>query len=147
MTLRDLGSTNGSAVDGALVPESGLLVDTTSLIRLGSSLLRLRPATGDPPRWARRPTGAAGQPQPRIRRDVEPVTLTLPAPPVPARSRLPWVAILVPIPVGVVLALVFSPMMLVFTLMSPLLVAGNALSDRFSGKRLYARTAARAPLP
>ena len=43
-----------------------------------------------------------------------------------------------PIPVGVVLALVFSPMMLVFTLMSPLLVAGNALSDRFSGRRLYA---------
>ena len=140
VTLRDLGSTNGSAVDGALVPESGLLVDTTSLIGLGSSRLRLRPTTGRPAAVGQAADGVRRvNRSPRIRRDVEPVTLTLPAPPrAPTRPRLPWVAILVPIPVGVVLALVFSPMMLVFTLMSPLLVAGNALSDRFSGKRLYA---------
>ncbi|HEY7720654.1 MAG TPA: FtsK/SpoIIIE domain-containing protein [Pedococcus sp.] len=140
VTLHDAGSTNGSVVDGEPVGRDGRRIDTTSLVTLGSTRLRLRSTSARPAALTRAREGVRLVNRgPRIRRDVEPSTLTLPSPPqAPTRASLPWVAMLVPVPVGVVLALVFSPLMLVFTLMSPLLVAGNALSDRLSGRRRYA---------
>lgn len=140
VTLHDCRSTNGSLVDDEPVPAGGRRIDTASLVTLGSTRLRLRSTSGRPAAVTPARDGVRlVNRSPRVRREAEPSTLTLPAPPhAPSRASLPWVAMLVPVPVGVVLAVVFSPMMLVFTLMSPLLVAGNALVDRLSGRRRYA---------
>ena len=140
VTLRDCGSTNGSSIDGCRLGGEPQVITTASLVTLGSSRFRLRaptarPAAVSPARDGVRQVNRS----PRIHREAAPVTLTLPPlPDPPARGRLPWVAMLAPLPAGAILAVLFSPSMLVFTLMTPLLMLASAASDRFTGRRSYA---------
>jgi len=140
VTLRDCGSTNGSSIDGCRLGGEPQAITTASLVTLGSSRFRLRaptarPAAVSPARDGVRQVNRS----PRIHREAAPVTLTLPPlPDPPARGRLPWVAMLAPLPAGAILAVLFSPSMLVFTLMTPLLMLASAVSDRFTGRRSYA---------
>lgn len=140
VTLRDCGSTNGSSIDGHRLGGEPQAITTASLVTLGSSRFRLRapaarPAAVSPARDGVRQVNRS----PRIHREAAPVTLTLPPlPDPPARGRLPWVAMLAPLPAGAILAVFFSPSMLVFTLMTPLLMLASAASDRFTGRRSYA---------
>ncbi|HEY7717517.1 MAG TPA: FtsK/SpoIIIE domain-containing protein, partial [Pedococcus sp.] len=138
--LRDCGSTNGTFVDGRRVPPEGCAVDIRSLVTLGSTRLRLRPTATRPAAVGPVADGVRlVNRAPRIHRDPAAATLTLPDPPTaPARAGLPWAALLLPLPVGIVLALVFSPVMLLVSFMSPLLAAGTALTDRVTGRRRYA---------
>ncbi|HET7277214.1 MAG TPA: FtsK/SpoIIIE domain-containing protein [Dermatophilaceae bacterium] len=67
------------------------------------------------------------------------MTITLPTPPERRRSaRLPWLAMLLPLPVCAVLAALMGPQLLLFTLMTPVMMLGNAVSDRVTGRREYA---------
>lgn len=140
VTLRDCGSTNGSSIDGHRLGGEPQAITTASLVALGSSRFRLRapaarPAAVSPARDGVRQVNRS----PRIHREAAPVTLTLPPlPDPPARGRLPWVAMLAPLPAGAILAVLFSPSMLVFTLMTPLLMLASTASDRFTGRRSYA---------
>lgn len=140
VTLRDCGSTNGSSIDGHRLGGEPQAITTASLVTLGSSRFRLRapvarPAAVSPARDGVRQVNRS----PRIHREAAPVRLTLPPlPDPPARGRLPWVAMLAPLPAGAILAVLFSPSMLVFTLMTPLLMLASAASDRFTGRRSYA---------
>lgn len=140
VTLRDCGSTNGSSIDGHRLGGEPQAITTASLVTLGSSRFRLRapaarPAAVSPARDGVRQVNRS----PRIHREAAPVTLTLPPlPDPPARGRLPWVAMLAPLPAGAILAVLFSPSMLVFTLMTPLLMLASAASDRLTGRRSYA---------
>jgi len=72
---------------------------------------------------------------------AEPVTVVeLPAaPPVTAARKLPVVPLLVPVVLGVVMAVVSSPLFLLFTLMSPLIAVSTWISDRRSGRAAAAR--------
>ena len=119
---------------------AGLAIDTSATLAVGSSRLQVRapsrrPAALSPVRAGVRLVNRS----PRVVRSVQPRTFTLPsAPDCGPRPRLPWVAMVAPIPLGVVLAVFFSPVMLAFTLMTPLMMGATALSDRIQGRRSYA---------
>ncbi|HEX5524267.1 MAG TPA: FtsK/SpoIIIE domain-containing protein [Pedococcus sp.] len=140
VTLRDCGSTNGSSIDGRRLGGEPEAITTASLVTLGSSRFRLRAPTARPAAVSSARDGVRQvNRSPRIHREAAPVTLTLPPlPDPPARGRMPWVAMLAPLPAGAILAVLFSPSMLVFTLMTPLLMLASAVSDRFTGRRSYA---------
>ncbi|KQU69491.1 FtsK/SpoIIIE domain-containing protein [Phycicoccus sp. Root101] len=140
VTLRDLGSTNGSRVDGTLVGDQPVPVTTASVIHLGDTVVALR-HTGAVPA-STRATGEGTVAVNRRPRVVDPAptpTIALPTPPPPPRrARVPWVAVLLPVPVAGVLAVVVGPTMLAFALMGPVLMVGTALSDRWGARRTYA---------
>ncbi len=98
-----------------------------------------QPGVGDPPGAG----GAHRLPRPRIR-PAEPVTIVeLPRePPLASARKLPVVPLLVPVVLGVVMALVSSPLFLLFTLMSPLIAFSTWVSDRRSGRTAAARAGA-----
>ncbi|HSF98841.1 MAG TPA: FtsK/SpoIIIE domain-containing protein, partial [Ornithinibacter sp.] len=136
VSVRDEGSTNGVSVDGA--PITGATpVDAASTIVVGSSSLRLRRVAGrglpldqpgDGTLVVRPSTGA--------RPDLGPVEIACPPPPPERhRVRIPWIAALVPVPVGVGLAFVLGPYLLVFALMGPLVLLASALGDRWGSGR------------
>ncbi len=138
--VRDDGSTNGTRIADRPVPDGGQPLRTSDTVAVGSSRLqvrapRRRPAAVTQPREGVRLVNRS----PRMPRPVQPRTFALPPEPQrPHRGRLPWVAMLAPLPVGAVLAVLFSPAMLAFALMSPLLMGATVLSDRVQGRRTYA---------
>lgn len=136
--LTDLGSTNGTRVDEARIPARETVeVRVGQRITLGSTTIRLQPAA------ATKHEGSAGHAGRRAvhRAPREPIRLPgleLDLPRRPAdddQHGLPWLMMLIPIPLALVLALAFQSMfMLAFGLMSPLMMLGQYVHDRRSGK-------------
>ncbi len=87
ISLRDHGSVNGTWVDGSRIDSKN--VDAGSLIRLGSSRCSIVPASS----WQRTPVGE----------DVK-EPLVVDSPPPPEKNRMVWVTALLPLVLGVVLA-------------------------------------------
>ncbi|MDF8264204.1 FtsK/SpoIIIE domain-containing protein, partial [Luteipulveratus flavus] len=134
--LTDLASTNGTRVDDAPV-EPGEPVDLRvgQRVRVGSSTLRLRS-----PAARRAPIAEAGRvpvhraPRDPIRLQEQEIALPV-APDGDDADRLPWLMVLIPIPVALVMAVAMrSTMMLAFGLMSPVMMLGQYLHDRRSGR-------------
>ena len=134
--VADLGSTNGSTVDGAPVDGSRRL-PVGAALRLGASTLIVR----GPDR-----AGAAMLPDgtghllvnraPRLTATRPEAEIRYPAPPSgPSRLRLPWPTLLLPILSAVPLALWWrQPAFLLLMLMTPALVLGQHVVER-SGRR------------
>ena len=75
---------------------------------------------------------------PRLRSRPPVRTLEVPTPPGPVASRaLPVPPLLLPVLAGVVMAVVSSPLFLLFTLLSPLMALSTWLSDRRRGRRQH----------
>ncbi|WP_052591573.1 FtsK/SpoIIIE domain-containing protein [Luteipulveratus mongoliensis] len=133
----DLGSTNGTCVDddrlAAGVPRD---VRVGQRIMAGSSTFRLQTAARAEARMA----VVAGRRQihraPREPVRLPEIELHLPsAPRGHGNDRLPWLMMLLPIPLAVVMALAMkSMMMLGFGLMSPVMMLGQYLHDRRTGR-------------
>ena len=144
----DLGSTNGTTVDGiALVP--GALVPGTvvpgAILCVGDSRVVLTRTPG-PPAPAR-PTGdghLAVHRQPRLDPGHRRVDVAVPAAPgEPERAAVPVLAVLAPLVLGLVLWRVTgATAFLLLTLLSPVLVAGAAVSERRTGRRRRRRARA-----
>lgn len=140
--VTDLASTNGTRCGdvslGADADEA--VVDGSDLIAVGSSLLRLDRAGGACA--PTRPDGTGRLAVNRAPRTLPPeVTSTVrsPSPPGPPRRlRIPWLAALLPLPFAALLALVIGPQMLAFALLSPLMVVGSVITDRFGARRDHA---------
>ncbi len=141
VTVRDLGSTNGSWLDGRpLTAAAGLMTEGTRL-RLGETTVvlakpELPSATirGDGQGYlvvSRAPRQPPWQPGPPI---------TFPEKPgEDQRRRIPWAAVLLPLVFSGVLAFVTkSATMLMFGLMSPLVLVGSWWADRRTGRRTSA---------
>jgi S-DNA-T family DNA segregation ATPase FtsK/SpoIIIE len=144
ITVRDLGSTNGTLLDGAAVDPDGAFVALGQVLRLGESLLCV--AAADEPAAAVRP-GPDGvclvNRPPRLagqlpdREVVAPVRSTSPGP-----QRIQWLAALLPTLVGVGLALAMhSIQFLAFTLLSPVMIIGTSAGDRLHWRRSRRREA------
>lgn len=138
VSVRDAGSTNGVFVDGSPVTDS-TAVDAASTIVVGSSTLRLRRASGRG--LPTRPTGDGTlivQPSTWPAPDPGPVEIACPpAPGERHRVRIPWIAALVPVPIGVGLAFFLGPYLLIFALMGPLVLLTSALGDRWGSGRAH----------
>ena len=140
ITLADLGSTNGTHLDDAPVGAEPRSLVVGATVRVGDTLLVLRPAGAVPAASTPRPDGTrAVNRRPRLLAPPAPVSIALPTPPEePRRTRVPWIAMALPVPLAAVMAIFFGPVMLAFALMSPLLMAGTTLSDRVGSRRTYA---------
>jgi S-DNA-T family DNA segregation ATPase FtsK/SpoIIIE len=134
-TVEDLGGgawVDGTRVDGqALIPYGGLLrvADTTlQLTRADEPPVPLR-AEGDGHVAFNRP--------PRLRPPRDLVQVVVPAPPAAReRSPIPLLALLAPLVLGVVMWRVLgNATFLLFTLLSPVMVLGNVVTERRTGRR------------
>ena len=140
--VEDQDSTNGVLVDG--VPVRGPTpVDTSSAIGMGASTLRLRRAPGRGGPVVARGDGRllvpSTGPSPSTTDTVE---VACPEPPPERhRARIPWVAALVPLPVGLGLAYFLGPQLLAFALLGPVMVLAGAVSDRWGTGRARRRDA------
>jgi S-DNA-T family DNA segregation ATPase FtsK/SpoIIIE len=137
VTIEDCGSTNGITVNGERL-DGPRPIDRSSRVLLGDTEIRLRRATGE----ARRlPPDGRGhllvRPSPvPTRAATAPTELRVPAPPVaePGRS-LPWITMLVPMPIAAVLAVVFGPQFLLFALLGPATMGATWWHDRRQVRR------------
>jgi S-DNA-T family DNA segregation ATPase FtsK/SpoIIIE len=137
VTVRDLGSTNGTQLEGRTVRATGLRWPEGVRLRLGDTVLEV--GLPEPPRAA--PAAEAGRltvvPPPRLRTPAPSAEVRHPEPPPPVRrARVPLAAALAPLAVGVVAAAVLgSATFLLFALLSPVVVLAGAASDRGQARR------------
>ncbi|EAP97597.1 putative cell division-related protein [Janibacter sp. HTCC2649] len=140
--VTDLSSTNGTRCGSTQLEDgSSTEVDGSDVIAIGDSLLRLVRAVGTTASMLPRGDGRiVVNRSPRTRPPELSLTITAPTPPSPPRrGRIPWIAAALPLPFAGLLAVFFGPQMLAFALLSPLMLAGNVLGDRWGGRREYAR--------
>ncbi|MFN2523940.1 MAG: FtsK/SpoIIIE domain-containing protein [Mycobacteriales bacterium] len=136
-TVEDLGSTNGSYIDGMPVT-SPTPLPYDSLLRVGSSTLALRrPAEPAVPLTVTGDGLLAYNRPPRLRAPHDVVQVVVPAPPAEReRSPIPVLAVLAPLVLGVVMWRVLgNASFLLFTLLSPIMVIGNVVTERRAGSR------------
>jgi S-DNA-T family DNA segregation ATPase FtsK/SpoIIIE len=145
ITVHDLGSTNGTFVDGHRVGPGGVPLRPGCLISIGDSLLTVAgpseaPATvqpgGDGTVLVLRPPRGAAQ---AIEREI-----VLPTRSTAARPRgVQWVTALLPAAAGAAIAwFSHSPQFLLFALLSPVMMISTSLGDRVHWRRSRRRDAA-----
>ena len=129
---------DGAALDAPAALGSG------QLLALGRSLLAVLPQEpADTATHASDDFGLKVNRPPRIRPAEPMTTVEFPRePPVASARKLPVVPLLVPVVLGVVMALVSNPLFLLFTLMSPLIALSTWGSDRRSGRAAAERAGA-----
>jgi S-DNA-T family DNA segregation ATPase FtsK/SpoIIIE len=137
ITVRDLGSTNGTRVDGERLGTEPVGLTERSRLVVGSSTLVLRVPDARTAATAVRDGLVEVNRAPRTVDPVRPVVLHRPTPPPPRRHvRVPLVAVLVPPVLAVPLALLLgSWYFLLLGLLSPAMLLGNLAIDRVTGRR------------
>lgn len=135
--VTDLDSTNGTLLSGKLLDGPALL-PSGALLQLGSCTLTLAPPAGPAVRLT--PTGDGGLAYarpPRVRPEQPVVQVVVPHPPTAGeRASIPLLALLGPLVLGVVMwRLTGAVTFLLFTLLSPVLMLGQLVSERRSGRR------------
>ncbi len=138
--VRDLGSTNGTVVDGSPVGIEPVELKVGQRLRIGGTTLaveRVPRPTADLNRSGTDETGrhAVHRPprRPLLLADVE---LEVPGPPkAPTRRGFPWVSALVPLVMaGVMVALLHNALFAMFALLSPVMVVAQYAGDRVTGR-------------
>ncbi|MEI2731649.1 MAG: FtsK/SpoIIIE domain-containing protein [Dermatophilaceae bacterium] len=143
VTVRDLGSSNGTRVEGVPVDVAPRTVPVGARLRVGGSTLVLRTADAVPAVVRADGRGHLLVNRPPAVATTHPTrTVAMPTPPNdPPPARLPLLAMALPaVLAGVLAAVLRSPTMLLFGLTSPLLVLGQWVADR-RGRRKERRTA------
>jgi len=142
--VRDLGTTNGSRLDGDAVEQEWRPWPAGARLQVGASVLQVRPPVAAT--VSATPAGDGWvdvNRAPRLAALPEPVVLRLPRPPDPPPPlRLSAVALLLPLALSVPLALLWGPTALLFGLAGPVMTLGTALGDRRGSRREHARRAA-----
>ncbi|WAX56143.1 FtsK/SpoIIIE domain-containing protein [Jatrophihabitans cynanchi] len=136
--VRELGSANGSWIEGEPVTGRPVALAPGRYLRLGDTVLCVRRGTDRPALTRDAPDGAVLLNRPPVPAARAPeVEITLPAPPCePAPQHLPWLAALIPAAAGAGLALAFhSIQFLLFTALSPVALLATALGDRWHRRR------------
>ena len=145
LTVADLGSTNGSRLDGADLDDRPSGWPGGAVLRTGGSALAVRGPDGCP---AAVEPGAGGRtrlrPAPRMPPQRPEVEVEFPRPPMaPPRRRLAWIAVALPAVAGLGMAwLLHTPQFLFFGLLSPVVALGTWWSERWTGRRDGRRDAA-----
>jgi S-DNA-T family DNA segregation ATPase FtsK/SpoIIIE len=143
--VADLGSTNGTTLDGAPLGDDARSWTPGSTLRIGSTLLSLIDA-GDKPAAMNTLAGVRVINRgPRQEHALLAAVIELPTrPSKPAVAKLQLVAAMVPALGGGVLALVMhNAQLLLFSLLTPLMMIGTSVGDRLSWRRHRRRDATR----
>ncbi|MGI8938949.1 MAG: FtsK/SpoIIIE domain-containing protein [Iamia sp.] len=142
----DVGAHNGIGLRGIRI-DGAAAVDHDEPLTLGASVVEVRPPMA--PAAVLDPVGGDGTRRfnrpPRILPPLEPPELVLPTEPrEPTKRRIPLIAALLPMLLGVgMFALIGPSPFLLFILLSPLMLAGNAWSDRRHGRKDHKAARAR----
>jgi S-DNA-T family DNA segregation ATPase FtsK/SpoIIIE len=143
VTIEDLGSTNGTFVDGRRV-EGPTRIGPHEVVEAGSSFFTVGPAvvTSEDLSVAVDGWRAFNRP-PRVTRPYEPAMFSISDPPgLPRKSRIPMGAAVIPIALGVVMFLVLNqPIFLLFSALGPAMMIWSAVDDRRSGRREFRKSA------
>ena len=140
--VTDLGSSNGTTVGGDMLAPDRLTAWPAGVeLRIGDTRLvhgRDAPAAATAPGPAG--TTTVNRP-PRLRTEAEPLTVQFPeSPQAVTTGRLPLLASLAPLLAGLVLAIVMHRWeFLAFAVMSPLVVLGQSVTDRWAARRVNRR--------
>ncbi len=139
----DLGSTNGTLLDGAPLVGS-VTLRPGQVLRVGTTLLSVEPAIGETGTALRARDGwLEFDRPPRVRDSGGEARISLPLVPTPAQKRrLPLSASLVPVAIGGILAYFLGPVMLLFSIMGPVMAVASLWEDRRSGRKDFAKQAA-----
>ncbi|MGH8888548.1 MAG: FtsK/SpoIIIE domain-containing protein, partial [Acidothermaceae bacterium] len=138
VTVADAGSTNGTSVDGSRVGDSPVAIAAGAPIRMGRSALALAVPDEPPVALVAGTDGClAYNRPPRVGPASAPVCIEFPVPPQErAPARLPVIATIAPLVAGVVLAAVMRrPEYLLFTVLSPVMMAAQWVADRVGHRR------------
>jgi S-DNA-T family DNA segregation ATPase FtsK/SpoIIIE len=145
--IRDVGSSNGTRVDGRPVARDGTprALPEGSPVRLGHSTLTVRTPAAAPASVL--PDGAGRlvvNRAPRVMPEPPPVTVAFPEPPPDAAPLRPqWASILAPALLAVPLALIWhQPVVLLLGLASPVVLVLQSLARRRRSRRDGDRAAA-----
>ena len=127
--IADIGSTNGTFVDGYPVGASGVELGHGAVITAGATRLRLESPSLQPP-MSQRDRNHHRPP----RRPLPPPPPPIELPPAPSvlssTSRFSWTAVIAPLLLGLGMAQLFDWRMAAFALLSPLLGIGTWAEDR-----------------
>ena len=137
ITLTDLRSRNGSFLEGERV-NSSVPVTERQLIELGDTPIELCQAFPPDGAVEHRVDGRLDYNRPpRLQPESKRTRVVLPAEPTASTRRpIPVIAILAPLVLGVVIAIVAkNPTFVLFCVMTPVLAVGNVVSDRRSGAK------------
>jgi S-DNA-T family DNA segregation ATPase FtsK/SpoIIIE len=143
--VRDLGSRNGTSVDGRWATDR-TEVGPGARLAFGAVVAEVRPRHPAHPPPPRHPDGrtVVNRPPRLPAHPPEPAAaLPAPLPPPPPRSPFSWSAAAVPLVVGVGMATVLGPVFALFALLSPLAVVGGWVEQRVRARR-HRRRAQRA---
>ena len=139
-SLRDLNSTNGTAVNGRLLGDAIVPISPGDLIGIGTSSLQL--LEFEDRRAQLKSDGDGGfvfNRSPRILKSPETVEIVVPSPPrVPSKRPFPWIAALAPLAVAILMAVLLKqPTFLLFAVLSPVTVFGTQWAERRHDRREY----------
>ncbi|WP_350349134.1 FtsK/SpoIIIE domain-containing protein [Agromyces sp. G08B096] len=136
--------------DGAEVWIDGVAIDAPTtivpadIVQVGSSMLRLGVAPVSDADLTRDALGDRGFNRPsRIRPAADQPVVTLPGdkPDDPDQSPMPWLSAVIPVVLGVTMAMVFQrPIMLLMAAASPIMVIGSFLTNRKLAKKKGLKT-------
>jgi DNA segregation ATPase FtsK/SpoIIIE, S-DNA-T family len=135
--ITDLGSANGTAVDGTLVTSGKPIALTVgAVIDVGDVMLAFHDTTKLPVHIQQSAAELSCNRPPRVARIDPPVSFTMLRAPEPLKKRpFPLITIVVPLLVGIAMGFLISPLYLLLGLASPLLAIGSVVEDRRSGRR------------
>ena len=141
-TVADSGSTNGTFLDGVRIGQAATPMRLGAHLQIGASTLVV--ATSDQPSARKLTEPHRFNRSPRLDApDLHaPATeVVLPTPPQhPPKPKLPVIATVTPLIAGAALAAIMRrPEYLLFTVVSPLMIAGQWLADRSGGGRARRR--------
>ncbi len=143
VSVEDLGSTNGTFVDGRRVT-GPVALEPGRVVEAGSTMLsveRGRATVGSADRYG--DGRLLFNRRPRVTKPFEPRSFAVPsAPGRPRKNRLPLAAALVPVLLGFVMFLVLqNAIFLIFTAMGPIMAIWSFVDDRRSGRKEFRDTA------
>jgi S-DNA-T family DNA segregation ATPase FtsK/SpoIIIE len=142
VTVADAGSTNGTVVAGERLPGDGRAREVApgDLIWAGRTALTVVRAPDRDAALTGTPDGKLRYSRsPRLIERPRPPRVVLPEPPPePQKLSFPVLAIVLPVLVGVAMTVFMHQLAyLAFVALSPLMMIGNALTERHRGKRGY----------
>lgn len=132
--VRPVPSLTNVALDGDLLV-GGTTLKPGSILTVGPSAIIIRPHQADPPLTREHPRRRGTVPfnrPPRTLGTARLPGLAVPGAPPPAGrpQRFRWATALAPLVAGIAMAFLFSPYMLLFALLSPIMVTANWFEDR-----------------
>lgn len=137
---------DGAALDGEVLGAEWTAWPAGAVLRVGETALTVQPVAVVDRMLLRPPDSGQldfNRP-PRLLPPLRPTSFRIPKPPVPPqRSALPWIMVFVPAMFGIVMATVFhSPFYLLFAAMTPIMVIGQTVTARKTGKKSHRRALA-----